>query len=285
MTIVAALPSSPQRRPSRPRFWLRRSLALLLVAGVGVGAWRLASGGASSGPHPAPPAAAPSTSPASPVAPTASPSEPTAPPLPECTYADAPAERSTYRAWKRTLLDTRFALGRSYVPPGLVSTTQAGFDEDFLVRSLLIDDLAALRTAAASAGSPVALISAYRSYAQQAVLFEQRKEELGQETARRRVARPGHSEHQLGTAVDFKRPGQKDVSAVFATTAQGRWLAGNAWLYGFIMSYPSGARGETCYAYEPWHFRYFGKEMAAEIHESGLTAREYLWKLDHEEMP
>jgi D-alanyl-D-alanine carboxypeptidase len=54
-------------------------------------------------------------------------------------------------------------------------------------------------------------------------------------------------------------------------------MKAHAWEYGFVMSYPKGKTGVTCYSFEPWHFRYFGRELAARIHASGRTTREYLW--------
>jgi D-alanyl-D-alanine carboxypeptidase len=56
-------------------------------------------------------------------------------------------------------------------------------------------------------------------------------------------------------------------------------MARNAWRFGFVMSYPKGREAETCYAYEPWHYRYVGREVAQAIHDSGLTPRRYLWEL------
>jgi D-alanyl-D-alanine carboxypeptidase len=56
-------------------------------------------------------------------------------------------------------------------------------------------------------------------------------------------------------------------------------MAANAWKYGFIESYPRGVSpSKTCYAYEPWHFRYVGRAEAAAVHASGLTLREWLWR-------
>jgi D-alanyl-D-alanine carboxypeptidase len=196
-----------------------------------------------------------------------------------------PAERAGYRAWKRTLLDTTFSLPESYVPPQLVSTTEAGFEEDLPIRVVVVEDLAELRRAAEAAGTPVGLLSAYRSYEQQAMLFEKREAELGHEGAIRKTARPGHSEHQLGTAVDFKRPGHQDVFVAFGSSPAGRWLATHGWEFGFVPSYPQGKQDLTCYGYEPWHYRYFGKETAARIHESGLTTRQYLWQLEFDAAP
>jgi D-alanyl-D-alanine carboxypeptidase len=89
-------------------------------------------------------------------------------------------------------------------------------------------------------------------------------------------ARPGHSEHQLGVAIDFRTAGATGTGN-FGSTPAGRWLAIHAWEYGFVMSYPNGRTTVTCYDGEPWHFRYVGRTQAAEIHASGETVREYLW--------
>ena len=151
------------------------------------------------------------------------------------------------------------------------------FGPGFEVRAVAADDLAALAEAAEAAGAPLDLIAAYRSYEEQADLFERRVQEQGEDFALAHVARPGHSEHQLGTAVDFKTPGAGDVDADWADSAQGVWLAGHAWEYGFVLSYPKDATPVTCYTFEPWHFRYVGRDLAASVHASGLTLREYLW--------
>ena len=82
-------------------------------------------------------------------------------------------------------------------------------------------------------------------------------ETLGEEEAKRVSASPGASQHQLGTTIDFN---SLDVS--FAKSKQGQWLAENSYKYGFIMSYPEGQEKITGYRYEPWHFRYIGKEAA-----------------------
>jgi D-alanyl-D-alanine carboxypeptidase len=92
-------------------------------------------------------------------------------------------------------------------------------------------------------------------------------------------ARAGHSEHQLGTALDFRSargPDPWDLED-WGATPEGRWLAENAHRFGFVMSYPAGQESVTCYIYEPWHYRYVGREVAQEVMASGLTLREWLW--------
>jgi D-alanyl-D-alanine carboxypeptidase len=90
-------------------------------------------------------------------------------------------------------------------------------------------------------------------------------------------ARPGHSEHQLGTTADISNAdvGYR-LTEEFGETPAGRWLAENAWRYGFVLSYPEGAEAVTGYKYEPWHFRWVGEAAAAAVRDSGLTLHEWL---------
>ncbi len=117
--------------------------------------------------------------------------------------------------------------------------------------------------------------SAYRSYSTQRTLFNNYVRDHGEEEANRFSARPGQSEHQLGTTVDFGGT-DVDLSAAFANTAAGRWLSANAYRFGFVMSYPDGKEQITGYIFEPWHYRYIGVDSAIELRASGLTLKEYL---------
>jgi D-alanyl-D-alanine carboxypeptidase len=254
--------------PGGPSYALRRLGAVALVVVAAVVVWRLGASAFGSG-GTALTAAGRSPSPS-----------PTLAASPTCSYGKARANTTAYSDWSLTLVDTRSRLTRAYVPPNLASVQQAGFGGDFKVRAFLIEDLAALGAAAEDAGNPVAIVAAYRSYDQQVSLFGRRVEDLGYEDAIRKTALPGHSEHQLGTAVDFKTLGEEDVDQRWESTPAGRWVAENAHSFGFVQSYPRGKTELTCYAYEPWHYRYFGRGMAARIHDSGLTVREFLWNVD-----
>ena len=109
----------------------------------------------------------------------------------------------------------------------------------------------------------------------------------GYAVALKESARAGHSEHQLGTTVDFRSYGGSapwDYTD-WATTKAGAWLKANAWKYGFVMSYPKGKTSVTCYAYEPWHYRYVGRTARGAIRASGLTLREYLWREQNASVP
>jgi D-alanyl-D-alanine carboxypeptidase len=201
-------------------------------------------------------------------------------PLPPCTYDDVQTPYADYSEWDMTLVDTYFTVGDTYVPPDLVKVANAGISGRGKVRSLAIADLAAMAAAAKAKGKPIAVNSAYRSYTKQASTFQYYVDLLGYDGALLRAARPGHSEHQLGVAIDFKSKRTSDVSpgGDWALSKAGKWMANHAWQYGWVMSYPKDKTSVTCYEYEPWHYRYFGRTVAAEIHYSGLTTREWLWQ-------
>src|SRR6185503_19960578 len=144
------------------------------------------------------------------------------------------------------------------------------------IRRVAYEDFLALRGAASAAGAPLVVLSAYRSYALQVSTFEYWVSVGGYQQALRTSARAGHSEHQLGTAIDFGDGAAAPWEyADWASTATGTWLAAHAAEFGFVMSYPKGRTNVTCYDYEPWHYRYVGKAIAQSLSESRVTLREY----------
>lgn len=205
--------------------------------------------------------------------------------LPVCTVGDARTRFRSYEDWGRSLLDTRLRLPTAYEPTDLVSTRKAGFKTARPVRRLLIEDLAALGDAARAAGNPVDITWGYRSFRTQRWVFEYWSKKKGRDATLLTAARPGHSEHQLGTSLDFKSEGAINVDAGWRYEPAGVWMRENAWRYGFIESYPLGKESVTCYAPEPWHYRYFGRDRAAEMRASGLTSREYLWRAADRSLP
>ena len=178
------------------------------------------------------------------------------------------------------MLDTRYRLSAGYAPSDLVAANRSGASGPGSVRRIALADLTAMYRAARSAGAPFAIQSAYRSYNTQVATFNRWVLEEGYASAIRGSARPGHSEHQLGTALDLKTPGGAEPwdLADWGATRAGAWLARNSWRYGWIISYPKAkSPGATCYRYEPWHVRYFGRIIASKIHKSKLAAREWLY--------
>ncbi len=203
-----------------------------------------------------------------------------APPLPACYYDDEITFYISLDQWQWSLLDPIYKLPKQYTPTDLVSVAEASLSSDYKVREFVIADLKLLMADATSLGHPIAIQSAYRSYTYQETVFNYWVEKEGLETAKKSSARPGHSEHQLGTALDFRSAGGPAAWELvdWAETEAGAWMVENAWRYGFVLSYPQNKENVTCYTYEPWHYRYMGRELAKDIQESGLTLREWLWQ-------
>ncbi|SFC33300.1 LD-carboxypeptidase LdcB, LAS superfamily [Alkalibacterium subtropicum] len=130
---------------------------------------------------------------------------------------------------------------------------------------------------AAAEGITLTAFSTYRSFDYQESLYNNYVAEDGQAAADTYSARPGHSEHQTGMAFDI---GGSDpayyTSEAFADRPAGMWLAENAHEYGFILRYPKDKEHITGYQFEPWQYRFVGREDAQAIHDSGLTLDEYL---------
>ncbi|MBQ8297612.1 MAG: D-alanyl-D-alanine carboxypeptidase family protein [Ruminococcus sp.] len=141
--------------------------------------------------------------------------------------------------------------------PGLDPTTESQFN--------------ALSEAAAQEGLNIWLASGYRSYEYQSTIYNNYSSLYGAETADTFSARPGHSEHQTGLAIDVN-----SIDDSFANTPEAEWLAQHAHEFGFIIRYPQGKQHITGYKYEPWHIRYLGVETATAVYNSGLTLEEYL---------
>ena len=186
------------------------------------------------------------------------------------------------------MLDTRYRLSGNHVPTDLRSTANAGLNGGQRVRKLVLTDLTAMTRAARKAGAPTSScnrpIGATRPSARPSATGSPSR---AMPRALKESARAGHSEHQLGTTIDFRSAGGVRAwdYADWGTTKAGTWLRKYAWKYGFVMSYPKGKTSVTCYAYEPWHYRYVGRTVAKKVHDSGLTLREYLWKQQNAPAP
>ena len=131
----------------------------------------------------------------------------------------------------------------------------------------------------------VTVTSAYRSYAYQNQLFTQyfnRDWATGKYSTKEECERnvltystkPGTSEHQSGLCCDMHNIGAADVS--FAEKSEAKWLAENCYRFGFILRYPKDKTNVTGIIYEPWHFRFVGRDAATEMHELGLCLEEYI---------
>ncbi len=158
--------------------------------------------------------------------------------------------------------------------------------EGIRVSTQIYDALIEMMDACNEAAPRCCVTSAYRTQEDQAQIFNSRvnqflaegyTEEEAREQAKTSAAEPGYSEHQLGLAVDIidTRSWSEEAPEGDLFPAQ-KWLTEHSWEYGFILRYPADKTEITGIMYEPWHFRYMGKELAKEIYDSGLTLEEYL---------
>jgi len=162
-----------------------------------------------------------------------------------------------------------------YTPEDLVTLPDHLSAKNRQVRAKVAEALEEMYIAAQADGVKINVDSGYRSYSTQYNLFYRYASNDGILAAERYSARPGQSEHQLGTAVDFGGTSQ-DYTSAFFDTEQGQWLYENAHRFGFALSYPKDSEEITGYIYEPWHYRYVGKDLAQEWKDSGLTLIEFL---------
>lgn len=161
-------------------------------------------------------------------------------------------------------VDKDTPLSAKYAPTDLVDLSGLGFTGQW-VRQAVVTDLTKLIESARSAGLKLTVISSYRSYQTQKQLFAAYAQRYGEQQANAFSARPGYSEHQLGTTIDFGAGKQTDLSKAFASEREGVWLLENAYKFGFVLSYPQGSEESTGYIYEPWHYRYVGRDLAMSL--------------------
>lgn len=182
---------------------------------------------------------------------------PTEAPPTQAPATEAPAASQTTYIGGILIANKTYALPQSYNPGGLTSECSAAFYR--------------MADAAAAEGLSLYVLSGFRSYETQAGLYSRYAASDGQDAADRYSARPGHSEHQTGLAIDVN-----SVSHTFADTAEGKWLAANCTDYGFILRYPQGKEAQTGYMYEPWHIRYIGDPALCKAITAAGSLEEYL---------
>ena len=156
------------------------------------------------------------------------------------------------------IVNKTYSIPSSYNPGGLTSEFNNAFNE--------------MKNAAAAAGYNIWVQSGFRSYNTQNNLYNNYAARDGYAAADTYSARPGHSEHQTGLAADINV-----IDDDFGNTPEGKWLNDNAWKYGFILRYTKNGVSETGYKYEPWHFRYVGKDLAPKLYNNGnwITMENY----------
>lgn len=193
------------------------------------------------------------------------------------------AEENEKNKWYLRLVNAKNSLDKDNLPE--INTVSVN-GSDYMVDERIIDDLEEMLSDAQSAGRNPVVCSAYRSWDTQAMLFENKISRVTQSTgltgeaaeteAATVVARPGTSEHQLGLAVDITASDYTNLDEGQMETEDQQWLMENCWKYGFILRYPVDKTDITGIIFEPWHYRYVGKQAAKEITEQGITLEEYL---------
>lgn len=171
-----------------------------------------------------------------------------------------------------------YAIG-IFIPENLVPLNEY-VDTKYKFMCLQQETAEALKTmseAAKADGVILVVLSAFRSFDYQETLKSKEVIPLGSHPS---IAEPGHSEHQLGTAIDFTSGTNPALTfTAFANSLEYAWLMEHAIEYGFVQSYQTGKEDITGYIAEPWHWRYVGPDIASDVIEEELTLYEYLLSL------
>jgi len=163
-----------------------------------------------------------------------------------------------------------YFLSENYSPADLATVTPALLleeDREQYVHAGILPHLTRMMADAALNETPLRIVSAYRSFGEQSALKNAYTVTYGS-GANKFSADQGYSEHQLGTTVDFTTPLLGSAFTEFDETKAYQWLLGNAWKYGFVLSYPEG---NAYYMYEPWHWRYVGVVLSVRLHQEGKS--------------
>ena len=168
-----------------------------------------------------------------------------------------------------------------YLEPSFIPTNLAIVNPNFSKGTRLLVDVVRVNFEKMASdmkleGLNIRLISAYRSFAYQKVLYDNYVLKENEKEADTYSARPGHSEHQTGLAIDLDNV-RKNYND-FDKTKEFEWMQLNAHKYGFILRYPKDKEHITGYIYEPWHYRYVGTKIAKIIHKENITFDEYYYQ-------
>ena len=179
------------------------------------------------------------------------------------------------------LVNKQYKLPSSYAPKDLVKASKSGIrrGENYYLRSIVIPDLTRMITDAKSEGVDLSIVSGYRSYQTQIDTYNYwlKMNNGNTNLVDTFSARAGHSQHQLGTAIDFSTNEIRDkLGDEFSNTKASKWLSQNAYKYGFVISYPKGYENITGYKHESWHYRYIGVENAQNMINLGKILELYL---------
>ncbi|GAC1390542.1 MAG: M15 family metallopeptidase [Candidatus Saccharimonadales bacterium] len=179
---------------------------------------------------------------------------------------------------------------KDYVPSDLttpnVPLRLSPSSSEMHIRLQVGQSLEKMFTAAKADGISLMIASGYRSYQLQTSIYNANVVQLGQAGADQSSARPGTSEHQTGLAIDIEPTSRQcEVMTCFGDLAEGKWLAANAYKYGFIIRYTKTSQSVTGYEYEPWHIRYVGIELSTELQSEHVATLEEFFNLPSYQKP
>ena len=175
------------------------------------------------------------------------------------------------------LVNRQYRISDAFTPDDLTEAQVPG-----QVREMRAEAAAALEEMYAACleetGCQLISVSGYRSYSKQEKLYRAKLQRVNgkKELAEEYVAPPGASEHHLGLAMDIGQQSKPTLNEKFAETEGGIWARENCWRFGFILRYGEEWEDITGYKYEPWHFRYVGKDLAKEIHDANVPFETWL---------
>ena len=171
------------------------------------------------------------------------------------------------------LVNKFYHLNENYAPENIVDASKTyAYDENSATEETL-SAFKKMWVKAKSEDINLIITSSYRTYKDQDKIWNSYAIRNSEEWADAYAARAGYSEHQTGMALDIVT--YKSTMDNFDETPEAKWLADNAYKYGFILRYPKGKENLTGYDYEPWHYRYVGVENAKKIYKEGITFEEY----------
>lgn len=171
------------------------------------------------------------------------------------------------------LVNKFYHLNENYQPEDIVDVPITYAYDDNKISNEVLKAFKNMWAKAKKDGLSLIITSSYRTYEDQEKIWNSYAFRESEEWADSYAARAGYSEHQTGLALDIVT--YDSTMDNFKDSPEAKWLAENAYKYGFILRYPEGKENITGYDYEPWHYRYVGIENAKKIYDEGITFEEY----------
>ncbi len=172
------------------------------------------------------------------------------------------------------IVNKYYKLSDDFEPKNLVTISNKYAYDNNQITEEANDAYISMWNAANEDGYKLIVNSSYRNYQDQEDVYDSIKQSKGSSQADKVAARPGHSEHQSGLAIDVFEINNQ-LTGTFKDSPAYQWLQDNAYLYGYIERYPENKEDITGYSFESWHWRYVGKEVAKIIHDEDITYDEY----------